>query len=482
MTSKSPTPRRVLLVALLGMVVSVLPFAAAGADGDHPALTPEEVVATVAVGGSFDVEKTVHTPEIPPMLDFFLVVDLSGSYWDDLPNIKAVSLNLCNTIQSIVPDSWFGLATFVDYPYEPWGNASVGDYAYRLDQDLTADCTVWDAAVQAMGTRDGGDGDESQYEALLQLATGTGRDVGAAGASLGDIPPGLGGSFRPGSSRVAAITTDAGFHTSGDSNCFGHPDCPFPYPGPDEATTVGALNATGISVVAIKAPGSGTQMDDLASATGGSVVETSSTSDEIAEAIVVGLGNLPVDVSMASNCAPPIGTAFAPALQTVISGDHALFTETIAVAPDAALGTYGCQDWAMIDDEPMRDADGAVILEEKEITAAAAFCEEGVNPAGKTPKAPGTGQNEDGFFLIGAAPEDALLEVTVTDDGSGTVFGPFPTGTNIKYTQNDDDVSIQPGPGAVDWKIKGLGDATVTFTDLFGNTSTAACLVPAPPK
>ena len=34
-----------------------------------------------------------------------LIVDLSGSYFNDLPNIKAASLALCNAIQLQVPDS-----------------------------------------------------------------------------------------------------------------------------------------------------------------------------------------------------------------------------------------------------------------------------------------------------------------------------------------------------------------------------------------
>ena len=150
------------------------------------------------------------------------------------------------------------------------------------------------------------------------------------------------------------------------------------------------------------------------------------------------------------------------------------------MADDAAPGVYECDDWALINGDPMENDAGDVILEHKTITVAAAYCVEGVNPAGKTPKAPGTGQNEDGFYLIGAEPEG--LAVEVVDAGSGTVFGPFPTGTNIKYTENDDDISIQPGPGAVDYKIKGFGDALVRFTDDFGSTSYAACLVPPPPK
>lgn len=335
-----------------------------------------------------------------------------------------------------------------------------------------------------MVTRNGGDGDESQYEAMYQLATGAGRDVGAAGPSLGDIPPGFGGSFRVGSTRVAAITTDAGFHTPGDTNCVAPAPCPFPYPGPDQAATVGALNAAGISVVAIKAPGSGTEMDNLASMTGGSVVTTSNTSEEIAEAILEGLGNLPVDVAMRSDCPAPIGVEFDPPVQNVISGDDAIFTESIWVADDAEPGEYHCQDWALINDEPMTDPDtGDIIFEDKWITVVAPFCEEGVNPKGNTPQAPGTGQNEDGFYFIGAEPRDLGFEVEVLDDGSGTLFGPFPTVTFIKYTEaNGADPSIKAGPGAVDWRIKGQGDASVKFTDDFGNMAFAACLVPPPPK
>lgn len=375
------------------MVAWLLPIAGAGATGEHPALTPETVTEVVFPGGEVEVEKIVHTPEIPPMLDFFLVVDLSGSYYDDLPNIQAASLALCQDIQLQVPDSQFGLATFVDYPYNNWGSASSGDYAYRLDQDLTGDCAVWDAAVQAMGTRDGGDGPESQYEALYQLATGAGRDVGDAGPSLGDIPAGLGGSFRTDSSRVAAITTDASFHTPGDSDCVSPAPCPFPYPGPDEDTTVDALNDAGISVVAIKAPGSGDEMDDLAELTGGAVVTTSNTSEEIAGAILEGLGNLPVNVEMVTDCAWPIMTTFDPAIQLgITSGDDAFFDEVIAVDPAAPGGTYVCHDWALIDGEEMLDETGALIVETKTIRVPEGYLTGG-GQIGKGKKAQNFGGN-----------------------------------------------------------------------------------------
>jgi hypothetical protein len=109
----------------------------------------------------------------------------------------------------------------------------------------------------------------------------------------------------------------------------------------------------------------------------------------------------------------------------------------------------------------------------------------GASPAGHVPQAPGTGQNEDGFYELTA--EDLVdpdPQIFVTDTESGTVFGPFPSGTNIKLVQAPGaEPNIKPGPGEVDWIITLNGDAEVTAVDDSGNVSTAAvCLVPPPPK
>ena len=127
-------------------------------------------------------------------------------------------------------------------------------------------------------------------------------------------------------------------------------------------------------------------------------------------------------------------------------------------------------------------------------------CVETVNPAGKNiPKAPGKGgrgQNQDGFYELGA--EDDLspsgaLELFVTDSESGAAFGPFRAGTRIKYTEaNGVTPKIKPMAGnnggggkaiAVDFHIWGRGDATVFAVDIADNRGPAAsCLVPPAPK
>ncbi len=133
-----------------------------------------------------------------------------------------------------------------------------------------------------------------------------------------------------------------------------------------------------------------------------------------------------------------------------------------------------------------------------------AFCNETVNPHGKTVPPAGSstlpgpkgGQNEDGFYEVSADDADGPdpLEVWVEDTGSGMIFGPFPSGTKIKYTEaNGATPSIMPMGGnngsgngqanAVDWHIRGTGDAAAFAVDGLGAVSPqVSCLVPPPPK
>jgi hypothetical protein len=123
-------------------------------------------------------------------------------------------------------------------------------------------------------------------------------------------------------------------------------------------------------------------------------------------------------------------------------------------------------------------------------------CTETVNPAGKkVPPAGSTtlpgakgGQNEDGFYRLTATDAvDPSPQVFVQDTGSGEIFGPFTSGTTIKYTEDSTATPVQKSIGgpnsAVAWHIKGTGDAAVIAVDASGNTADAvACFVPPPPK
>jgi len=134
-----------------------------------------------------------------------------------------------------------------------------------------------------------------------------------------------------------------------------------------------------------------------------------------------------------------------------------------------------------------------------------AACRETVNPHGKrvppagstTLPGPKGGQNEDGFYELLAKdvappplPPDPDPEIFVVDTGSGTLFGPFASGTRIKYTEAN---GATPGmkkigstsgqAGAIAAHITGTGDAAVFAVDAAGNESDLVfCLVPPPPK
>jgi hypothetical protein len=116
------------------------------------------------------------------------------------------------------------------------------------------------------------------------------------------------------------------------------------------------------------------------------------------------------------------------------------------------------------------------------------FCTESVNPHGQnTPPAgsttlpgPNGGQNEDGFYKIGS---DVGTDVTVVT--GGVSFGPFTSGTVVKYTQAPGATpssktigSTNGQAGAVTVHITGPDELVVRSVD--GNTTT--CFVPPPPK
>ena len=125
-------------------------------------------------------------------------------------------------------------------------------------------------------------------------------------------------------------------------------------------------------------------------------------------------------------------------------------------------------------------------------------CLETVNPHGKNvPPAgsttlPGSkgGQNEDGFYMLRATDNiDPDPEIWLTDTDNSFMFGPFSSGTLIKYTEANGAIptmkkigSNNGQAGAVDYHIKGQGDLMVLAIDDSGNQAFAICYVPPPPK
>jgi PKD repeat protein len=239
--------------------------------------------------------------------------------------------------------------------------------------------------------------------------------------------------------HVIAITTDAPFHNAGDYGYY------FPYPGPTRDATVAALNARNIKVIAIKAPGASTQMDDVASATGGAVAYTSNTSQQIVEAILSALEELTFTVTPVPVGCGPLQFTFSPSSHSGVGGGESVdFTETIAVPWGTTPGTYTCQ--------VEFQADGTVVGTQE------------VSIEVPSPNQPPTADpNGPYLFPVNAGPFD----------GTGSSD---PDGDTLTYDWYWGDGSSSPDASATPshtYAAAGIYDVCLTVTDPGGLSDTA---------
>jgi len=219
-----------------------------------------------AIGGyGFTDDEPALNPNLmrERSVDVFMLVDLTGSFTDDLPAFKAQAPDLIATLKSSYPDIRFGLGKFEDYPISPFGSASYGDKAYERLIDLTSDADAVLSIIAGLYTRYGVDGPESQLVALYQAATGAGQDLSGVGYPGASIPAGQQANFRDGAIKLFLLWTDAPFHHPGDPGSI-------PYPGPSFDETVEAILALDPPmVIGISSGGGGlTDLEAIAAATG----------------------------------------------------------------------------------------------------------------------------------------------------------------------------------------------------------------------
>jgi hypothetical protein len=352
----------VSLGTVLGLLIgATAAFADAG-------LEPLSVEAALHPGESFEIEKIVTTLEIPPIVDICLLEDETGSFADDIGNLQALAGPggpLITALDATGANYASCVLGFRDFAQRFWGSSS--DWVYRQYADVTPGGAGFAAGVPLLSAGGGADGPEAQLEALHYLATPGHAAIDSNGdgdtTDANDTPAGLQPTWRAGSQRIVLLATDASCHVTGDAGG---------WPGDagttSAAVTAGILSSAGITVIGLT-PYSIGCVTTLANGTGGSVQATTASGSDIVDAILAGLSELTVDVAMATDCAAPIGVSFDPAIQTVTSGDQAIFTETISIANDALPGEYECRDWAEINGEPLTDPDtGEIIYEYKHIT------------------------------------------------------------------------------------------------------------------
>ncbi len=184
--------------------------------------------------GDAHISIAKYVPSSP--VDVYMLVDLTDSFSDDLPNFKIQAPTIVSNLKAVNPNSRFGLGKFEDYPVLPFGDAGSGDKAYERLVDLTYDADSVLTAISGLFTRSGGDRPESQLTALYQAATGAGQDLSGLGFPGASIPSGQQANFRSGAAKIFILWTDAPFHRPGNPGAI-------PYPGPSFDDTVNAIKA-----------------------------------------------------------------------------------------------------------------------------------------------------------------------------------------------------------------------------------------------
>ncbi len=208
-------------LTLLGSVASaalaqglVAPGAIAGSM--ITSTTPGTVVTPSVVDIYLEPDDSVtFQVEVDPYnttsLDVFLLNDVSGSFYDDLPNVSAAVPSLVDGLSNIVSDVQFGLGSFSDKPIFPFGgwtdtngdgylDTTVPDYPYQTELGLTNNVNALQGAVDGLDIRWGLDLPESQLEALMQVALRSQTELG----------------FRDDAFKTVVLQTDAPFHHAGD--------------------------------------------------------------------------------------------------------------------------------------------------------------------------------------------------------------------------------------------------------------------------
>ena len=129
----------------------------------------------VCGGQCVEEEITFETSDLRiNRVDVVFLIDASGSMGDEIDQVQDQSTEIMESVRDLVPDSAFGVASFVDYSeftdskYDStYGSGD--DYPYRLDQDITEDTDDIQAALSQIELLYGNDMPESYSRALWEM-------------------------------------------------------------------------------------------------------------------------------------------------------------------------------------------------------------------------------------------------------------------------------------------------------------------------
>lgn len=185
-----------------------IPSVTPGVEVGEVAFAPQHVKVRLGPGQEKKVRYRLELPPVPTPLDVFFLMDTSQSMDSSIRGLQFGIQEMASELARSRIDVQFGVGEFKDYPIAGFGDATEGDFPYRLNRAIgPADQSLIDA-ITMMRASGGGRTHipESQLTALYQAVTGEGEP--------GFVEPGQEAGFRPGALKVIIHITDAPFDNS----------------------------------------------------------------------------------------------------------------------------------------------------------------------------------------------------------------------------------------------------------------------------
>ncbi len=180
--------------------------------GDFDVERPSEEVCVEVDPGAGLVTVNLETRPQLSVADIFLVVDRTGSMDGEIDNIKTnLQSRIIPAIARNIRDVQFGVATYADFPIDPYGDPM--DIPFTLVSTVDRSVANIQGAVNAIRVGGGGDNAEALTEALFQVSSGEGFPPWIPARSPCPVPGRLGyGCLRPNAQSIFIVVNDAPTH------------------------------------------------------------------------------------------------------------------------------------------------------------------------------------------------------------------------------------------------------------------------------
>lgn len=104
-------------------------------------------------------------------LDLCFLIDSTGSMWDDIDSVKAVSLELIDDLENNYRDLRIAVVDYRDYPESPYGGYS--DWITNVQTPFTSNATTARNAINAISDGGGADWPEAVFSAVRRTMSGS---------------------------------------------------------------------------------------------------------------------------------------------------------------------------------------------------------------------------------------------------------------------------------------------------------------------